>query len=57
LELKKLIQRICREVMNFPNALDLSGVPDKTLEPPAHFDPKKYDQLVATAVLNKVEKN
>lgn len=53
-ELKKFIQAICEEIVNLPNTLDFSGVPGHPQEPTLYFDPKKYEQLVATAVLNKV---
>lgn len=41
--------------MNLPNAIDFSGVPGRMEEPMPYFDPKKYEQLLATAVLNKVK--
>lgn len=55
-ELKKFIQGICEEVLNLPNTLDFSHVPGRPEEPLPYFDPKRYEQLLATAVLNKVNK-
>ena len=55
-ELKKFVQRICNDIYNLPNALDFSGVPGRKAEPPPFFDAKKYEQLLATAMLNKVSK-
>lgn len=40
--------------MNLPTTLDFSGVPGRKEEPLPVFDPKRYEQLLATAVLNKV---
>jgi hypothetical protein len=40
--------------MNLPSTFDFSGVPGRQEEPLPVFDPKKYEQLLATAVLNKV---
>lgn len=40
--------------MNLTDTLDFSGVPGRQQEPIPYFDPKKYEQLLATAVLNKV---
>jgi hypothetical protein len=53
-ELRKFVQGICEEVINISSTVDFSGVPGRLLEPVIYFDPKKYDQLLATAVLNKV---
>lgn len=53
--LKQLVERIIEEVFKIPELFDHSGVPKEpqriTLP---HFDPKKYEELLATAVLNKV---
>lgn len=53
-ELKKFIQGIVEEIINLPNTLDFSDCPGRLEEPLPYFDPKKYEKLVATAVLNKV---
>lgn len=53
-ELKKVVQGIIEEIMNLPQTLDFSQVPGRPEEPLPVFDPKKYEQLLATAVLNKV---
>lgn len=54
LKLKRLIQQIMSEAMRLPDLFNLSGVPPRPEEHVPFFDPKKYEQLVATAVLNKV---
>lgn len=54
LKLKRLIQKIMSEAMRLPDLFNLSGVPQRPEEQMPFFDPKKYEQLVATAVLNKV---
>lgn len=53
-ELKKFVQGICEDIVNLTNTLDFSGVPGRQQEQIPYFDPKKYEQLLATAVLNKV---
>lgn len=54
-ELKRFIQKIVEDVINIPQMLDFSGVTGSPeMHPMAYFDPKKYEQLLATAVLNKV---
>lgn len=53
-ELKRFVQGICEDIVNLPNTLDFSGVPGRNPDPPPFFDPKKYEQLLATAMLNKV---
>lgn len=55
LKLKRLIQQIMSEAMRLPDLFNLSGVPPRPEEHVPFFDPKKYEQLVATAVLNKVK--
>lgn len=54
LNLKRLIQNIVSEALKLPNLFNHSGVPPRPEEHVPFFDPKKYEQLVATAVLNKV---
>lgn len=54
-ELRKFVQGVCEEIINFPNTIDFSGVPGRLEEPLPIFDPKKYEKLLATAVLNKVK--
>lgn len=55
LKLKRLIQKIMAEAMRLPDLFNQSGVaPPRPEEQMPFFDPKKYEQLVATAVLNKV---
>ncbi|KAJ6643313.1 hypothetical protein Bhyg_08273 [Pseudolycoriella hygida] len=53
--LKHLVERIIEEVFKFPDFFDRSGV---SSQPQAinlpQFDPKKYEELLATAVLNKL---
>ncbi|XP_058460950.1 uncharacterized protein LOC131436309 isoform X3 [Malaya genurostris] len=53
-ELRKLIQRILDEVAKLPELLNQSGHPLRPEEHLPYFSPKKYEQLLATAVLNKV---
>ncbi|CRK98153.1 CLUMA_CG011521, isoform A [Clunio marinus] len=53
-ELKMFIQEICEDIMNLPRKFNFSGVSSKAEEPLPYFDPKKYEQLLATAVLNKM---
>ncbi|KFB48529.1 AGAP005840-PA-like protein [Anopheles sinensis] len=53
-ELKRLIQKILEEIAKLPELLNHSGLPLRPEEHLPYFDPKKYEQLVATAVLNKV---
>ncbi|CAO1391538.1 unnamed protein product [Diamesa hyperborea] len=53
-ELKKFVQSIVEEVLSLPQTLDFSGVPGRVIPPLPYFDPKKYEQLLATAVLNKI---
>jgi hypothetical protein len=52
--LKKIVQTICHEIANFPDRIDFSGVTEQTGEQLSYFDPKNYEKLLATAVLNKV---
>jgi hypothetical protein len=52
--LKRLIQKIIAEAGRLPELLNRSGVPPRPEEHLPYFDPKKYNQLLATAVLNKV---
>lgn len=40
--------------MRLPDLFNQSGIPPRPEEQMPFFDPKKYEQLVATAVLNKV---
>lgn len=44
-------------MLSIPDLLNQSGVPDRDEEPLPYFDPKKYEELLATAVLNKVSLN
>uniref|UniRef100_A0A1Q3FKB5 FYVE-type zinc finger domain-containing protein n=1 Tax=Culex tarsalis TaxID=7177 RepID=A0A1Q3FKB5_CULTA len=53
-ELRKLVQRIIDEVTKLPEMLNHSGLPLRPEEHLPYFSPKKYEQLLATAVLNKV---
>uniref|UniRef100_A0A4Y0BQJ3 Uncharacterized protein n=1 Tax=Anopheles funestus TaxID=62324 RepID=A0A4Y0BQJ3_ANOFN len=53
-ELKRLIQKILEEIAKLPELLNHSGLPLRPEEHLPYFDPKKYEQLLATAVLNKV---
>lgn len=53
-ELRKLLQRILEEVAKLPELLNHSGLPLRPEEHLPYFSPKKYEQLLATAVLNKV---
>lgn len=54
-ELKKFVQGIVEDIINLPDKLDFSDCPGRPEEPLSYYDPKKYEQLVATAVLNKVD--
>ncbi|XP_055536862.1 mucin-17-like isoform X4 [Wyeomyia smithii] len=53
-QLRKLLQRILDEVAKLPELLNQSGHPLRPEEHLPYFSPKKYEQLLATAVLNKV---
>ncbi|XP_035910466.1 uncharacterized protein LOC118511464 isoform X2 [Anopheles stephensi] len=53
-ELKQLIQKILDQIAKLPELLNHSGHPLRPEEHLPYFDPKKYEQLLATAVLNKV---
>ncbi|XP_050073477.1 uncharacterized protein LOC126561400 isoform X2 [Anopheles maculipalpis] len=53
-ELKQLIQKILDQIAKLPELLNHSGLPLRPEEHLPYFDPKKYEQLLATAVLNKV---
>lgn len=53
-ELKQLVQKILEEIAKLPELLNHSGLPLRPEEHLPYFDPKKYEQLLATAVLNKV---
>uniref|UniRef100_A0A8D8L7I5 (northern house mosquito) hypothetical protein n=1 Tax=Culex pipiens TaxID=7175 RepID=A0A8D8L7I5_CULPI len=53
-ELRKLVQRVIDEVTKLPEMLNQSGLPLRPEEHLPYFSPKKYEQLLATAVLNKV---
>lgn len=50
-----MVERIIEEVFKIPELFDHSGVPSEPqrIDLP-QFDPKKYEELLATAVLNKV---
>lgn len=50
-----MVERIIEEVFKIPDLFDHSGVPSQPqrINLP-QFDPKKYEELLATAVLNKV---
>lgn len=52
--LRNLIERIIEQVFKIPELLDQSGVPGQDPGTLPEFDPKKYEELLATAVLNKV---
>lgn len=55
-QLKRLIQKIISDAMQLPDLFTSHPVPPDNPEEPQlpFFDPKKYEQLVATAVLNRV---
>lgn len=53
-ELKKFVQNICEEFVSFPDKIDFSGIAERPGEPLPYFDPRQYEKLLATAVLNKV---
>lgn len=50
-ELKRFINRICQEVINLSDTIEFSN--DSSV-PKSSFDPQTYEELLATAVLNKV---
>jgi len=54
--LKRLIQKVIEEVLKLPDLLDRSGIQERPEENQPYFDPQRYEQLLATAVLNKVNK-
>ena len=49
-ELKRFVNRVCQEVITISDTLEFS---DASV-PKASFDPQTYEELLATAVLNKV---
>lgn len=49
-ELKRFVNRVCQEVIAISDTLEFS---DATV-PKASFDPQTYEELLATAVLNKI---
>jgi hypothetical protein len=53
-DLRRFINRICQEVVNISNSLDYTGVTNAQDDKLFAADPRTYEQLVATAVLNKV---
>jgi hypothetical protein len=56
-ELKRLVQKIIDEILSLPESLNLGGnnSPGRQQEEALpYFDPKKYEELLATAVINKV---
>lgn len=52
--LKNMVERIIEQVFKIPEMIDLSGTGPRELASTPVFDPKKYEELLATAVLNKV---
>lgn len=54
INLKRLVQIIITEAANLPEIFNQSGIPDRPKEPLPYFDPRKYNELLATAVINKV---
>lgn len=50
-----MVERIIEQVFKIPEMIDFSGTRPTSEPTPSHvFDPKKYEELLATAVLNKV---
>lgn len=49
-----MVERIIEQVFKIPELLDQSGVKVQANANLPEFDPKKYEELLATAVLNKV---
>ncbi|XP_065074901.1 uncharacterized protein LOC135698735 isoform X3 [Ochlerotatus camptorhynchus] len=56
-ELRKMLQKILDEVTKLPELFNQSGLPLRPEEHLPYFSPKKYEQLLANAVLNKVVEN
>ncbi|KAG5679937.1 hypothetical protein PVAND_009473 [Polypedilum vanderplanki] len=57
-DLKRFINRICQEVVSISNSLDYTGLVANAQDDKLFAtDPKTYEQLVATAVLNKITEN
>lgn len=52
--LRRLVEQIVEQVFKIPELLDHSGVPGRAPADALEFNPKKYEELLATAVLNKV---
>ncbi|XP_055702479.1 titin-like isoform X3 [Phlebotomus papatasi] len=52
--LKRLIQKVIEEALNLPDLFNFSGYPQPPESHLPYFSTKKYEQLLATAVLNKV---
>uniref|UniRef100_A0A6B2EAS7 Putative conserved secreted protein n=1 Tax=Phlebotomus kandelakii TaxID=1109342 RepID=A0A6B2EAS7_9DIPT len=52
--LKRVIQKVIEEALNLPDLFDFSGYPPRPESHLPYFSTKKYEQLLATAVLNKV---
>lgn len=49
-----MVERIIEQVFKIPEMMDFSGTGPRETAPMPAFDPKKYEELLATAVLNKV---
>lgn len=49
-----MVERIIEQVFKIPEMIDFSGTAEREQTPMQVFDPKKYEELLATAVLNKV---
>ncbi|XP_055690893.1 microtubule-associated protein futsch isoform X2 [Lutzomyia longipalpis] len=52
--LKRLIQKVIEEALNLPDLFNFSGYPPRPESHLPYFSSKRYEQLLATAVLNKV---
>lgn len=54
--MKHLIQLIIDEILKIPNHFDYSNISERQEIDLTQFDPGNYNDLLATAVLNKVYK-
>jgi hypothetical protein len=50
-----LVQRVIEEALRLPDFLDYSGIDRDPEGRLPEFNPKTYEDLLATAILNKVE--
>lgn len=54
IELKKNIEKLINDVISLPKLLS-NDATEREEDHQTYFDPKKYEQLLATATVNKVK--